>query len=1530
MSEILKKPYKITLWKDRNVYIVNGERKYFIEENDIVQNQWLEEVCIATIGSNTMDSLVRAFDPVLTEELNGSKIFTFTMYSRYWDDEAEEFKDNPFIKLLVNERKVKLKYDTEWYDFVIKQIQENSENYMYTYTCRDLFINELGKTGYEIELNTELQNNMGTVVQLANSILEGTDWQVDEDNTELLIQRNKESLYIYELQNTITATDMLTDTDLTILAGQFIYIFYSCKANRESNLQFLYVPGQVTTVDEAKKLYKIDEDGFITNSSNWQWTITGNIEDFYDNVKVPAQYFGNKIIQRQEMKYIPEIGETCTVWINNQDEKEYYCYTELEYASVAEIQNMLSNSEDFITSNGWSAVSDNDFVTVDSNAANLGNTYYTTLPGSGMASTVNPKASGYYEVINGKYTLTEDTNPNSSKTYYSAKIQRTLKIIGSVRNSGFYDNRGILAPNGFILGEPYTFVIKTSPQLSLQISVIAKHREGASKDKTIFSASGAGTNGTGILSGYKVFNLTCQNTISYQTLVADYSNIIFTLSVGNNTIQLFDIKFFKTRYDGEGNLIVPDLQTDSNSIIKTRYNFFPVDTDLSNVFGKDYLPISYTNLNTVGYTPIMVEDYAKVTSITGSKSNRFNLIQSLCEAFECWAKFTIEHDEIGRIIYEYIPLLDESDFKVGARYYIKGSGTSTKEDSNFTIVSEPVRSNWSDYYRKSYHKYVIFKEYIGDDNFVGFRYGINLKSIQRNIISDQIASKVIVQPNTNEFAPNGSCTIQQAFLNPTGENALYNFQYFINHGLLDERSLYDDLYGTNGGVGLYINLKEWNLEAAPLIEELANLGITLNTLESRQIIYSTLYDEAVKLRDEAIKELASAGYAGVAANANVNDYIKSLAQKRDSYSSTIYHYNDEKERNGSLLNSYRIKYINRAEILEAITNKKQALVNDFQKKYFSFIQEGTWTSSDYWNPDLYFQAANMVLYTSSFPQVSYTINVLELSEIEGFKNYKFKIADKTYIEDIEFFGYDREKRPYKEEIVISQIKYNLDDPSQNTITVRNYKTQFQDLFQRIAATSQSLQYNEGAYNRAASAVNGDGTINSVLLQNSLRNNELVIKNAKNQSVTWDDTGITISNFKNANEIVRLTSGGIVLTNDGGQSWTTGITGNGINADVVTTGRLDTNRIRIFNSNMQQSFEWNDKGINAFMWEGLRESGTVNYGQFVRFDRYGLYGYKGGDANWDPDIADSGVVGISKVIRDSTFSLTWKGLHFNLPSGQNFEIVVNPSGNPKTQGWYEYDTTNNNYKLTSDTSIQTGKNYYTNNDTVININDKFKVDGAGNVTATNGVFSGTIYATDGSFSGNITATTGRFYGDVYLGDSGSTTLQATLTKINNTATQASNAATAATNASNAATAASQTATTASQTATVASQAATQAVQGLAAKLDKNGGAGYGYINYAYGSGTDYDGYGVAIIATNTSGNEVSNIKATRNGAGMKSGSSQIYVLNSGYARLISSRIEATAGNYSLYTTTNGIYFHISDTWYRLGINNGYFVALSESP
>jgi phage minor structural protein len=76
-------------------------------------------------------------------------------------------------------------------------------------------------------------------------------------------------------------------------------------------------------------------------------------------------------------------------------------------------------------------------------------------------------------------------------------------------------------------------------------------------------------------------------------------------------------------------------------------------------------------------------------------------------------------------------------------------------------------------------KWVSFHEYIGKDNYAGFKYGVNLKSIQRTIESEGIVSKLIVKNNSNEFATDGFCSIARATESPNGENFILDFSYYI-------------------------------------------------------------------------------------------------------------------------------------------------------------------------------------------------------------------------------------------------------------------------------------------------------------------------------------------------------------------------------------------------------------------------------------------------------------------------------------------------------------------------------------------------------------------------------------------------------------------------------------------------------------------------------------------------------------------------------------------------------------------------------
>ena len=171
---MLKDKYEISLWRDKYVKVNNGDGKtdgYFVEEK------------VAIIGSDTMTAQWRATEPHLVSNVNGTNTFTFKMYYYYIDTETGEKVRNPWQASLSNEQKIKVKWQNKWYDFIIKNCQEDSAGKSITYTCKDQYATELGKNGFDLEFADDLMNSSGTVDELTNAVLEGTDWHLEGADT---------------------------------------------------------------------------------------------------------------------------------------------------------------------------------------------------------------------------------------------------------------------------------------------------------------------------------------------------------------------------------------------------------------------------------------------------------------------------------------------------------------------------------------------------------------------------------------------------------------------------------------------------------------------------------------------------------------------------------------------------------------------------------------------------------------------------------------------------------------------------------------------------------------------------------------------------------------------------------------------------------------------------------------------------------------------------------------------------------------------------------------------------------------------------------------------------------------------------------------------------------------------------------------------------------------------------------------------------------------------------------------------------
>lgn len=1254
-----KNKYEISLWEDRLVP-QTGEGQSIVPEH-------YEEEKVCIIGSDTMTSQARALEPKLVRNVNGTNKLTFKLYYTYIDNETGKRIQNPFISLLVNERKVKCKWEDQWYDFVIKGVQEDSNGKTIIYTCEDLYINELSKTGFSLEFDQKLNNNQGTAQELAKKVLEGTDWVVDTDNSDHILQTIEEPLYSATLTQNLDAKDKNNATK-TILGGSVIYLFYSVVQEKKSYIQFIYNTSYETESNsqllKENNCYSVEMD----------WSVFETLLDSNMGI-VFSDYRGKRLVRKQLQEFNNALNRNCYVY-KDQSNKKVLGYSTVEYKDPTVVLNLISNSKEFVDTNGWRGNEElgwelyPPFFGTEITDSYSSSTYIKAPGGelslfnSGLQDNAGYLGEGLqagqrYIVRLQAYSYNE-TNKSLSSDLISPegielKILDYFKTVATVGVPAHNETGSYCSQTTSAIVDTYYSTTDTEKKEGKTYFIYTQNEEnkwGYFELTTDFKE--ARDSGVQIFEqGEKVieFEIKINSSIPRKEITAGYPAIYNSNSLTARPgifitlpkCWIKEIQLYQ-RVEGLNGRVIHLGDLDSQSVGRTYYKYFyPNDAYKKE---EDIKYIYYGLEKQTQFIEYYGEPnsshvlYEKIRSITAKNSNRFNILQNIAEIFQCWVRFKIEHNEdTGRIIYE--------------------NGVPKKT--------------------------VYFKEEIGEDLGYGFVYGIDLKTISRSIDSNQLTTKVVVAPNTSEYAENGMCRIADADLNENGENYILDFGYYISQGLLNSGELNKYLYLPNGDKsGFYIELKKKNkdyLERAKLIE-------AKKTELTKQKSLYTVYDQYVTSAEEQITTLKD----NLSKLANIFPYdekeILSFLSKKPDFSEAKNYYTTLITTQNNL-ESYReslalldssvnalTKLITEAEKEnKKIVEEKKVLENAFYQKFSRFIQEGSWTSQDYIDPNLYYLDARSVAYTSSRPKISYNISIIRLNALDEYKGKKFNVGDISFIEDKEFFGYikgkDAWKTPYHEKVLISESTSWFDSPEKDTFTIQNYKTQFEDLFQRITATTQSLQYSTGEYNRASSIVEGKGVINTETLQNSINiNNELVFK-SQNEEIFQDSTGLTLTDKRDPSKRTKLTSGGLFISTDGGVTWKNAVRGEGVATQYLTSGSINTNNIAIYDG-AHASFRWDKYGINAF--DATREidpntnqevlKGIIT-NNFVRFDQYGVYGVKGAIADnesYDPQKKDAvgGIeaVGEDKIWRDALFGMTWKGFFLkNRSADKNQQIEI---------------------------------------------------------------------------------------------------------------------------------------------------------------------------------------------------------------------------------------------------------------------------------
>lgn len=164
---------------------------------------------------------------------------------------------------------------------------------------------------------------------------------------------------------------------------------------------------------------------------------------------------------------------------------------------------------------------------------------------------------------------------------------------------------------------------------------------------------------------------------------------------------------------------------------------------------------------------------------------------------------------------------------------------------------------------------------------------------------------------------------------------------------------------------------------------------------------------------------------------------------------------------------------------------------------------------------------------------------------------------------------------------ISEIEIDLDNPENDKVEIKNYKNKFEDLFSTIIAQTEEMRKDSYGIDLATASFLLNGNLNEETLQNSINDANISLSFNKGKLTITEEEGIMGSSNGG---IVNFRNNGIFTASEkdgnGNWKWNTAITSEGINANLITTGQLDTNRIKIYAGDRLR-FQLNSEGIFAY-------------------------------------------------------------------------------------------------------------------------------------------------------------------------------------------------------------------------------------------------------------------------------------------------------------------------------------------------------------
>ncbi|MDI6814088.1 MAG: phage tail protein, partial [Desulfitobacteriaceae bacterium] len=213
-------------------------------------------------------------------------------------------------------------------------------------------------------------------------------------------------------------------------------------------------------------------------------------------------------------------------------------------------------------------------------------------------------------------------------------------------------------------------------------------------------------------------------------------------------------------------------------------------------------------------------------------------------------------------------------------------------------------------------------------------------------------------------------------------------------------------------------------------------------------------------------------------------------------------------------------------------------IEDFS--YTSRVREGIWVDQQYTDAAKLYEAAQEVLAEIAQPRVSYAVSIVDLSHLTGYEHESFKLGDWVTVIDEEL-GIN-----VKAQIV--KRTYDVLQPWRGPVELANFRPGITDLITEAVKSSRIV----------GQAVLPNKKISTNALQGYINTATNQI-NSPNSRLKWDDTGIIAEEVDEQGQptgkIVKITSGGVGISNDGGLTFHVAMTGDGVLANRVVVNDI---------------------------------------------------------------------------------------------------------------------------------------------------------------------------------------------------------------------------------------------------------------------------------------------------------------------------------------------------------------------------------------